>query len=954
MNKLQAPPRNVARVESVAAKSMAVVLSVALMLGLTPAQAVALAQEDTPTLEQTASAEESGEKDSTSLQTDAAMPESSEASKSAEGSAEDSAGDGGADAVEEPAAPASTDEQRAEEAASAEDFAVVQGSSSTGLALSSGQTYELADIDYSFSGTVILKIREGGTYTFHGSRPNTQIQVDTNKDEPVTINLSAVTIDNSGQDLSTISIEGDSQVTIHSGITSHLTGGAESTSSSHAGAGVYVNHDAAVTFASDASIVATGAAVSSTTQGKRAAGIGGAGSGHSDSGQITFEDGCHIQAYGATGEEGGAGIGSGYDGVCHDITVKGGFTHATGGPGAAGIGSAAAHGSGNGGKVEGSIQILGGNVLAAGGDHASGIGSGQSGDENGGITIRNATVTAAGGTGGAGIGSGDGGDSKGTITIADSTVDATGGYYGAGIGSGRDGVSCDIDISGDATVINANGGTYGAGIGSGLSVSAGGSLDFGRGGNQDGSISISGGTINAHGGDGGIPIGASQGGILNGDITISGGVINCIRNDDVAAIGAGISGTFNGTVTISGGRVSSNTYALYVMGNSSHGTWAEDGVVKITGGTVMLKCSNNEWSAPRKDQIVITGGSVSTIGMYATDGHGNAVYRVTLPLVDVATPITDISSNTSYASSKDIYPDGDGNIYVYLPLTAGTENENGVYLNQEGKAYHYRDNHTTDIYSRGVLKMDGKISFKQTDGTMAVGDRIAVDLDDSDPSWSGATWDCASEGAVDAVCSIDPSPGVFAQITATGTGSYSVTPVLKSSKYYWTSSGTFTGTVLEPASISLNSLTKRYDGKQISLDGIVQTHSDGKLSFIFEQLKDGSWQKVDLADVVGEGHYRVTATTEQSDTYAAGTAKQEFDILPASDGAMGTSSSGTTGASASTGTRTASATTMQASQKSSLPNAGDTTQLAAPMALGVVGALVVAVALALRFRKRSS
>ncbi|MGN0071015.1 MAG: LPXTG cell wall anchor domain-containing protein [Atopobiaceae bacterium] len=950
MKKLQSPPRNAVRAESVVAKSMAAVLSVALMLGLTPAQALALAQEDAPALEQVVPSEEPGGQDSTSAETNADVSESTDAPESTE----DSASDSSTDAAEEPAAPADAESQGVEEEVSSDDFATVLGSSSTGLALSSGETYELADIDYSFSGTVILKIREGGTYTFHGSRPNTQIQVDTDKDEPVTIVLSAVTIDNSGHDLSAISIEGDSQVTIYSHITSNLKGGAESESSSHAGAGIYVNHDAAVTYASDSSIVATGAAVSGTTQGKRAAGIGGAGSGHSDSGSITFEDGCHIQAYGATGEDGGTGIGSGYDGVCHDITIKGGSIHAYSGPGAAGIGSAAAHGTGNGGKVEGSIQILGGTVTAAAGDHGAGIGSGQSGDENGGITIRNATVTAAGGTGGAGIGSGDGGDSRGTVTIADSTVDATGGWGSAGIGSGRDGVSYGISISGDTSVINASGGTYGAGIGSGLSASAGGSLDFGRGGNQDGDISISGGTINAQAGDGGTPIGAAQGGILNGDINISGGNVNCIRKDDVAAIGAGISGTFNGTVTISGGKISSNAYSLYVMGNSSHGTWAEDGVVKITGGTVMLKCSNNEWSAPHKDQIVITGGSVYTVGSAATDGHGNAVYRVTLLLVDAATPITDISSNTSYASSKDIYPDGDGNIYVYLPLTAGTDNENGVYLNQEGKANHYRDNHTTDIYSRGVLKMDGKISFKQTDGTMTVGNRITVELDDSDPSWIGATWGCESEGAVDAVCSIDPSPGVFAQITATGTGSYSVTPVLKSSKYYWTSSGTFTGTVLEPASISLSSLTKHYDGKKISLGNLAKTDSDGRLSFIFEQLKDGAWQKVDLADVVGEGHYRVTATTERTDAYAAGTATQEFDILPASASAADTDAAKTETASKDAAARTASVTTVQVPQKSSLPNTGDETQPIAAMVLGALGAVAVAGALALRSRKNRS
>ena len=39
--------------------------------------------------------------------------------------------------------------------------------------------------------------------------------------------------------------------------------------------------------------------------------VGGVEASFKDSGQITIEDGCIIKAYGATGEDGGAGIGSG-------------------------------------------------------------------------------------------------------------------------------------------------------------------------------------------------------------------------------------------------------------------------------------------------------------------------------------------------------------------------------------------------------------------------------------------------------------------------------------------------------------------------------------------------------------------------------------------------------------------------------------------------------------------
>lgn len=240
--------------------------------------------------------------------------------------------------------------------------------------------------------------------------------------------------------------------------------------------------------------------------------------------------------------------------------------------------------------------------------------------------------------------------------------------------------------------------------------------------------------------------------------------------------------------------------------------------------------------------------------------------------------------------------------------------------------------------------MDGKITFKQTDGTMAVGDKIDVELDDSDPSWNGATWDCTSEGNVQATTTIGPSPGAYLAIKAKATGSYSVTATLVKSAYYWTASGTFTGTALEPASISLSDVTKTYDGKSISLDNLAQTDSDGRLSYAFEQLKNGAWQQVDSAEVVGEGRHRVTATTEQTNTHAAGTATQEFEILPAAVDPEGTDASNAAGSSADAGspsdasTRSASAAAAPAPQASVLPNTGDATQPMVPLALSTLGA----------------
>lgn len=960
MKKLQSPARNAVRSLNVPARSMAAVLSIALTLGLTPAQALALTEPEAQTLEAEASAGTASTQDSAATEAGTDLSVSSEAQESTEESTEAGAADEDSEATAEDSSMDVADEAEAladsatEEEAAPESVTMVQGSSKTDYSIPSGQTIDLASL--STSGTAVLNIKEGGTYTFTGSRANTQIKVDA--EAPVTIILDGTTIDNSGHNLSAISIEDDSQVTIRcaDGTQAHLTGGAESTSTSDAGAGIYVNHDASVTFASDANIVATAAVVSGTTQGKRAAGIGGAGSGDSDSGQIVFENGCYVEAYGATGEDGGAGIGSGYDGVCHNITVKGGTIVAKGGNGAAGIGSAAAHGTGNGGDVSGSIQILGGTITATAGDGGAGIGSGASGDENGGIAVRNATVTATGGAGAAGIGSGDGGDSRGSITISGSTVNATGGSNAAGIGSGYDGVSYDISISGDDTHVVAYGGARGAGIG------AGNAIDLGSGGDQDGTITIMGGIIKAHAGMGAPAIGAGgDNGDLNGDVTITGGNLELVPDEGYAAIGSGggYGANFNSTITISGGKIWDegeswivNDGKSFIFGTSDLADWGDDGYVKITGGTVLLEDSFAGWSAGEPGHLIITGGSVRSFATGAVDSQGRPVCRVAMPVADAEAAISSITTNSSYISGQGIYPDENGYVYLYLPVTSGTQSENVATLYRDGRTYTYRDNHTTAADNSGSLKMDGTISFKDVDGTISQGDTLDLALDDSDASWNGAAWTFTADGAAQiADGSATASPGAVAKVEATGTGSYTVTATLQESKYYWGAEATFTGTALAPANISLSSLTKRYDGKRVSLGNLVKTNSNGRLSFVLEQFKDGAWQKVDLADVVGEGHYRITATTERTDAYAAGTATQEFDILPASTGTTGTGSEGTEGTPAGSGTRTVSVTASQASQKSSLPNTGDETNAAVPAALAALGALAASAALMLRSRK---
>lgn len=269
-----------------------------------------------------------------------------------------------------------------------------------------------------------------------------------------------------------------------------------------------------------------------------------------------------------------------------DNNVSGSLT-ANGGFGGAGIGG--------GNNADGSdITITGGNVTANGGGHAAGIGGGSSSSSGGGngsdITISGGNVTANGGTAGAGIGGGDGDNANGLNKESDSTgggrgsnitisgkntiVKAEGGAEAAGIGGGRSGDADTIEIT-DSTVISnghdSDNGNSGAGIGGG---------GFGAGGGAGGGISnitIKDADVTAGADAGGAGIGSGNASGLTiyypnwkdehpnegvaSDITISGGRVEASGGDDSAGIGGGYLGSGsditikdNADVTANGGK----------------------------------------------------------------------------------------------------------------------------------------------------------------------------------------------------------------------------------------------------------------------------------------------------------------------------------------------------------------------------------------------------------------
>ena len=141
----------------------------------------------------------------------------------------------------------------------------------------------------------------------------------------------------------------------------------------------------------------------------------------------------------AVGSDGGAGIGGGRaNNTKCNIIITGGTVDASGsgGYGGAGIGSGTYEFPDGGGDFRGVIRITGGTVKATGGGDPSfmvydtgapGIGGGNLGDMEGSIEILGGDVTAIGKCGAAAIGAGPkdhytGGDFQGTISIEGGTV----------------------------------------------------------------------------------------------------------------------------------------------------------------------------------------------------------------------------------------------------------------------------------------------------------------------------------------------------------------------------------------------------------------------------------------------------------------------------------------------------------------------------------------------------
>ena len=288
---------------------------------------------------------------------------------------------------------------------------------------------------------------------------------------------------------------------------------------------------------------------------------------------------------------------------------------ATGGNGAAGIGSSDGNGAGT-------IEITGGNITANGGNNAAGIGSSYNSNGNTTINIEGGTIVKAqggsgrGSSGGAGIGSGDigsgyTGSSTTNITISGGTIkEAVGGNTGDGIGGGGssnnttvtinggriekaqggqgysifdggDGIHSDdaLTIPGTASIGSAIGGSGGSGVG----VSGAGNGIY-----SGGKLTISGGTIGtAQGGNATADHKDGGSGIYSkGDLSIEGGTIGTAQGGSGRSGGYGIRS--NQELTIAGGEIQQTT------GGNATGTFGTGGDGIRSNGTLTIHSGNIE------------------------------------------------------------------------------------------------------------------------------------------------------------------------------------------------------------------------------------------------------------------------------------------------------------------------------------------------------------------------
>lgn len=273
----------------------------------------------------------------------------------------------------------------------------------------------------------------------------------------------------------------------------------------------------------------------------------------------------------------------------------------------------------------GAITINGG-VIGASAGRGAGIGSGYGGSAN--VTINGGAITATSSSNGAGIGTGGQRGVHSMVTIRGGYINAAStntSSGGAGIGGGYMTTSITVNISGG--VINATGGEYGAGIGAAID-------------SKDCTVNITGGTITAQGGE----LGAGIGDGYRGEklsITISNATVKATGGES----GAGIGGGYNYATIVRDTDITISSGSITAQGGNQ-GTGIGGGYNdSAAGSTLDIKISGGDIDATAGERgtgigsnysdtetfltVDITGGNIKAVGNREGAGIGGAIQSST-------------------------------------------------------------------------------------------------------------------------------------------------------------------------------------------------------------------------------------------------------------------------------------------------------------------------------------
>jgi len=229
----------------------------------------------------------------------------------------------------------------------------------------------------------------------------------------------------------------------------------------------------------------------------------------------------------------------------------------------------------------------------------------------------------------------------------------------------------------------------------------GGSSSFGGDGiTSSGSLTISGGTVTATGGDSTGSVGSGGSGIysVSGDITISGGTVTANGDD-------GGSGIYSrGGVTISGGST--------VTANGDDGTISggdgicSSGGVTISGGSTVTANGGNGGSLGggsgiySNGSVTISGGTVNANGGDGQDGYGGDGIRSSSGGVTISGGTVTANGGNSTNSSG-----GYGISSLDVAISSGTVTANG---GDSKDGYGGDGIHSNDIDLSGSLELTAK------------------------------------------------------------------------------------------------------------------------------------------------------------------------------------------------------------------------------------------------------